>query len=341
MTKYHRIRCVDTGFDDMASDFLLSAAARTLSIKAIYKAGEDAAYDAFRRLRWPETDGEPVCPKCGSLDHYNISTRRRFKCAGCGSQFSVTSGTIFASRKLAFTDLCAGIAIFVNAVKGLSALQLGRDLDVSYKTAFVLAHRLCEALSLETRGATLAGEVEIDGAYFGGTVRPENRKEDRKDRRLKANLSDRRRVVIVMRQRKGRTLTFVAKREAEGVALAKAYVAAGSKVYADEAGHWDDLNATFPDMGRINHTEAYLADGANTNQAESYFARLRRMVSGQHHFVTARYLYQYAAEAAWKEDNRREPNGTAFARVIGLAMASAKSASFCGYWQHRRIVKGA
>ena len=224
----------------MASHFLLSSAARTLSLKAIYKAGEDAAYDTFRRLRWPETDGEPVCPKCGSLSHYNISTRRRFKCADCGSQFSVTSGTIFASRKLAFTDLCAGIAIFVNAVKGLSALQLGRDLDVSYKTAFVLAHKLREALSLETKDATLAGEVEIDGAYFGGTVRPENRKEDRKDRRLKVNLSDARRVVIVMRQRKGRTLTFVAKREAEGVALAETRVAKGTKVYADEATHWDD-----------------------------------------------------------------------------------------------------
>ena len=321
----------------MASHFLLSSAARTLSLKAIYKAGEDAAYDTFRRLRWPETDGEPVCPKCGCLDHYNISTRRRFKCAGCGSQFSVTSGTIFASRKLAFTDLCAGIAIFVNAVKGLSALQLGRDLDVSYKTAFVLAHKLREALALETKDATLAGEVEIDGAYFGGVVRPENRKEDRKDRRLKANLSDGRRVVIVMRERNGRTLTRVVRREAEGVALVEAHVAKGAKVYADEATHWDELEASFPDAGRINHTEAYSADGANTNQAESYFARLRRMVAGQHHFVSARYLAQYATEAAWKEDNRRLPNGAAYASVIRLAMASGVSRAWKGYWQRHEV----
>ncbi|TXM70944.1 IS1595 family transposase [Methylobacterium sp. WL69] len=321
----------------MASHFLLSSAARTLSLKAIYKGGEDAAYQTFKRLRWPLTDGEPVCPACGCLDHYNISTRRRFKCAGCGKQFSVTSGTIFASRKLAFTDLCAAVAIFVNAVKGLSALQLGRDLDVSYKTAFVLAHKLREALSAETAGHGLEGEVEIDGAYFGGVVRPENRKEDRKDRRLKANLSAERRVVIVMRQRNGRTLTFVAKREAEGVALAEQHVAHGSKVYADEATHWDDLEAKFPDAGRINHSEAYSADGANTNQAESFFARLRRTVAGQHHFVTARYLHQYAAEAAWKEDNRRLPNGMAFAQTIRLTMVSPVSRSWKGYWQrHER-----
>ncbi|GJE78651.1 IS1595 family transposase [Methylorubrum suomiense] len=317
----------------MCQHFLLSAKARTLSLKAIYKGGEDKAYDTFKRLRWPETDGEPVCPACGCLDHYDISTRRRFKCAGCGKQFSVTSGTIFASRKLSFMDLCAAVAIFVNAVKGLSALQLGRDLSVSYKTAFVLAHKLREALGAEMKGFGLDGEVEIDGAYFGGHVRPENRKEDRKDRRLKEHQTGERRVVIVMRQRGGRTLTFVRKREAEGVALAKEHIAKGAKVYADEATHWDELHATFPDAGRINHSEAYSADGCNTNQAESYFARLRRMISGQHHFVSSAYLYQYAIEAAWKEDHRRLDNGRAFARTIRLAMVSPVSRAWKGYWQ--------
>lgn len=161
-------------------------------------------------------------------------------------------------------------------------------------------------------------------------MRPENHKADRTDRRLKANLPDDR-CVIVMRQR--RALTFVAKREAEGVTLAEQHVAHGSKVYADEATHWDELAAKFPDAGRINRSLAYSADGANTNQAESFFARLRRMVAGQHDFVTARYFYQYAAEAAWKEDNRRLLNGEAFTCTIGLTMASPVSRTWKGYWQ--------
>ena len=316
----------------VAQHFLLAAEAHTLSLKAIYKGGEDQAYATFRRMRWPETEGAPVCPRCGGLNAYEITTRRKFKCRACGHQFSVTSGTIFASRKMAFVDLCGAICIFVNAVKGLSALQLSRDLSVQYKTAFVLAHKLREALAAEAEGLRLSGEVEIDGLYTGGTVRPENRKEDRKDRRLKANLSDQRRVVIAMRERGGRTLTFVGKREAEGVALARQHVERGSKVYADEATHWDDLDAIFPGAGRINHSEAYSADGANTNQAESFFSRLRRMLVGQHHFVSARYLYQYAAEAAWKEDRRRLSNGEAFHRTIRLAMASPVSRTWKGYW---------
>lgn len=193
----------------MASHFLLSAAARTLSLKDIYKGGEDKAYETFRKLRWSETNGEPVCPKCGCLEPYEIATRRKFKCSACGHQFSVTSGTIFASRKLSFTDLLAAICLFVNASKGMSSVQFSRDLDVQYKTAFVMAHKLREALAAETKHETLDGEVEIDGAYFGGVVRPENRAEDRKDRRMKANQSDRRRVVIALRERTGRTLSCI------------------------------------------------------------------------------------------------------------------------------------
>ena len=169
----------------MAQHFLLSSAARSLSLKEIYKAGEDAAYKAFCDIRWASTDGDAVCPRCGGCDAYTITTRRKFKCRACHHQFSVTSGTIFASRKLDFVDLLAAICLFVSNSKGMSAVQFSRTLSVQYKTAWVLAHKLREALSAEIDGAKLDGEVEIDGAYFGGHIRPENEKSDRKDRRLK------------------------------------------------------------------------------------------------------------------------------------------------------------
>ena len=104
----------------MAQHFLLSAKARTLSIREIYEGGNDNAYETFKRLRWPATDGEPVCPHCGSLAHYTTA-RRRFACKDCRKQYSVTSGTIFASRKMAFVDLLAAICIVTNGAKGISA----------------------------------------------------------------------------------------------------------------------------------------------------------------------------------------------------------------------------
>ena len=126
----------------MAQHFLLSSAARTLSLKSIYAQGEEAAYQHFGRLRWPETNGAPVCPRCRFEEAYKIGTRRKCKCKACHHQFSVTSGTIFASHKLAFMDLLGAIALVANAAKGMSALQLARTIGVSYKTAFVLIHKL-------------------------------------------------------------------------------------------------------------------------------------------------------------------------------------------------------
>lgn len=316
----------------MAQHFLLSAAARTLSLKAIYKAGEDKAYETFCRLRWAETNGEAVCPRCGGLDAYKITTRRRFKCRACSHQFSVTSGTIFASRKMAFVDLLAAICIVTNGAKGISALQLARDLDCQHKTAFVLAHKIREAMASETVGFNLEGEVEVDGAYFGGHIRPENRKEDRKDRRLAEHQTGKRRVVVALRQRKGRTLTAVFHGEDDSVPMIRDRVMPGAVVYADEAAGWDALHGWFT-AKRINHSVAFSDEGACTNQVESYFSRLRRMVGGQHHKVSAQHLHQYAAHAAWLEDHRRMDNGALCHRALGLALAHRQSRTWAGYWQ--------
>jgi transposase-like protein len=316
----------------MTQHFLLSAKARTLSFKAIYAAGEDKAYATFRKFRWPQTDGEPVCPRCGSLDAYALATRRQFSCSGCRHRFSVTSGTIFHGRKLKFVDLLAAICIIVNGAKGISALQLCRDLDVQHKTAFVLAHKLREAIAVETNGTTLDGEVEVDGAYFGGYVRPENKKEDRIDRCLSEHQTGKRRVVVAFRQRKGRTVTHVVRNEGDGVEIAKRIVSRAAVMHADEAPHWDALHDGWK-VHRINHSEAYCRDGACTNQAESFFSRLRKMCEGQHHHVSARHLHQYAAHAAWLEDHRRLDNGALVHRMLGLALGHAKSRDWCGYWQ--------
>jgi hypothetical protein len=263
---------------------------------------------------------------------YIYKTRKLWKCKACAYQFSVTAGTIFASRKLPIRDYLLAIAILCNAAKGTSSLQLARDLDVQYRTAFVLAHKLREALASETKDLTLRGLVEVDGGYFGGHIRPANFAKKRVDRRLAKHQTGKRRVVIVIRERRGRTRTFVVRQEADGIEIVKRVVAKGSVLQADEAAHWDELHAHYETM-RINHKIAYSLDGACTNWAESFIGRLRRMVEGQHHHVSPQYLYQYANHAAWIEDHRRLDNGCLAYRALGLAMACPVSRIWKGYWQ--------
>jgi hypothetical protein len=263
----------------------------------------------------------------------------RWRCKACQKDFSVTSGTLFAFHKMPLRAYLLAIAIFCNEVKGKSMLALSRDLGVQYKTAFVLAHKIREAMAAEVRQSRVGGEgkrAEIDGGYFGGYVKPANRRENRRDRRLRVNQSGKRKVVVVIRERGGNTLPGVFRTEADALAFIRRQVPTGTTLYADEAGSWNDLHSRY-ELHRINHQEAYSLPGeVYTNNAESFFSRLRRAEIGHHHHVAGPYLLRFAQEAAWREDHRRDPNGSQVDRLAALAMRNKPSVDFCGYWQRGR-----
>ena len=175
----------------------------------------------------------------------------------------------------------------------------------------------------------------LDGGYFGGYVKPANHRENRKDRRLARNQSGKRKVVVVIREKGGETLPGVFKSESAAIGWIKSKVAKGTILHADEAPSWNALHSKY-EMMRIDHEDAYSFEGACTNQAESYFARLRRGEMGHYHQIAGDYLLRYAQEAAWREDQRRVSNGDQVKRVVDLALGRKKSVDFCGYWQRHK-----
>jgi len=143
----------------------------------------DAAHKMFCGMRWPDTGGATVCPNCSCAAVYAYRCRRVFKCKARHWQFSATSGTLLTCRKLPFRTLLMAFSPFVNAAKGLSRLQLSRNLGLHAKTAFVLLHKLRCALTSNSAATILTGVVEVDGGWFGGHIRPENHRVARIDRR--------------------------------------------------------------------------------------------------------------------------------------------------------------
>jgi hypothetical protein len=135
-----------------------------------------------------------------------------------------------------------------------------------------------------------------------------------------------------MRERKGRSLPFVFKAEDDAVETIQERVLPGTTVYADEASCWDALHARFATK-RVNHSVAFMDDGVCTNQAESYFSRLRRSQVGTHHHFSPQYLHQYANEMAWREDHRRVANGAQYLMVTRSALGHPVSREWKGYWQ--------
>jgi transposase-like protein len=320
----------------MSQHFLLSAKARTLSLVSVLRMTDLEAETAFRNLRWAA--GKAVCPHCECPTVYECRRPNgalRFRCKACRKDFSITSGTLFAHHKMPLQTYLAAVAIFVNEVKGKSALALSRDLGTQYKTAWVLAHKLREAMASELKGLIIGGVgriAEIDGGYFGGYVKPSNFKENRRDRRLVKNQNGKRQCVVIIRERDGKTLPAVFRTEGEALSFIRNRVAPGTELMADESQAWNDLHGRYA-MKRINHQEAYSLAGACTNGAEEFFSRMRRAEIGHHHHIAGTYLIRYAQEASWREDNRRVHNGAQVSRVASLALAARPSVDFCGYWQ--------
>ena len=310
---------------------------------------DDEAYVQFRAVRW--AGGKPVCPhaECGCDAVYEFKTRRLFKCKKCEKQFTATSGTKLASRKMSFRDILLAIAVFVNGVDGVSACRMSRELSCDYKTAFVVLHKLREpmgSMGLRAKHAAadpkkslpdadrLTGEVEVDGAYFGGHMKKANLAKGRKDMRVS---NPKRRCVVTIRERRpgGRTLTYVVPSESDAVNTVIRVVHPSASVRTDEGPHWGVFKLRFKDWEAVKHKEAYsYGGGIHTNWVESFNGRLRR-AEDVHRHISGIYLPSYANEVAWREDHRRVSNGVQFSLVAGHVAKVPKSERMVGYWQRR------
>src|ERR1700722_4634894 len=282
--------------------FLNTPAARSLSIAQVLRLSDVEAFAMFKSIRFAANGGAEYCPWCGSTKCYTLDeTPIRWKCAACRRKFSLTSGTVLHCRKLSLRDILAVIALWANGVKGTSALQMSRNMNVGAKSIFVMLHKLRESLGATLDDGELVGIVEVDGAYVpkrGPKVA--NKAADRVSRRDTA-----RQVVVVARERDGRARSWVMPSEAAAVPTLRANIASGTEVHAGESPAWNPLHLSYPTK-RINHGQQYVGDnGESVNWAESYFSRLRRCQYGQHHRIGGDLLQAYADECSWRENHRR------------------------------------
>ena len=305
---------------------------------------EDSARARFRAIRWEATNGEPVCPACGGLDHWTLGAGHKWKCVGCRTQFSVTKGTVFESHKLSFRKLLGIVALFANGVLGVAACRLSREVKISYKSAFVLLHRIREAMGRDDPEAMLGGVVEIDGAIFGGSVpRLPNAKElwDKYKSKNKAAARKKRKLIVVMRERQGddpsvpaKVRTFLLSKEGDAIEIARRLVLPDTIMQADFSNQWEPLHLHFKTM-RVNHSEHFSRHGACTNQAESFFQRMRCAERGVHLHISGAHVARYAWELGWREEYRRKSNGDQFDMILGLVARNKPSDTFRGYWRKR------
>lgn len=334
----------------MAGHFLLSPSARNFTIKTVEKMSAEKVHALFAEIRWGG-NGKQTCPMCSTINnHYYLKSRRQWRCRekGCCTTFSVTSGTKFADHKLSLKMILMGMVLYTTNVKGISASAMSRTLGVAYMTAFTLLHKLRESIMENADKTELDELVHIDGAHVSGRkrkprVKVRNAKYQARD---KLPFSDddqhaNRRIVMVMRQvdpsgGTGSIRTIVEVVRAENAEwakkLAKEYIKSGATVMTDESPAYSEFMARYNHQ-TVNHSNMFSTDeGVNNNQAESFFARMRRMVIGQVHRVTPKYMLDYVSEVAWREDVRRTPTSVQVRGLLGMSLKK-RSKWWRGYWQ--------
>ena len=157
------------------AEWHMSREAVSLSVSEVFAWTDWQCLDFMVEARFGGWDAVG-CPHCGTTGkHYWRPIQKRWKCAGCGSTFSVTSGTVFSNRKLPLRTIIAGALLWLNSAAGQPALELKRHLNVAYNTAYVLQHKLREALVRGYNQGPLAGDLEMDGAHQSGRRAAEKR----------------------------------------------------------------------------------------------------------------------------------------------------------------------
>jgi hypothetical protein len=227
----------------------------------------------------------------------------------------------------------------VNSVKGKSALQLSRELGCQYKTAWVLLMKMREAISTRRFRTMLEGEIYIDGKYAGGHIKPENRKEDRVDRRRAENQNFKRLTILTLREKtpfgREQTLTRVIRSEDSNEAweMVKKHVRRGSRLHADEHFSYDDLEG-LQELHRVNHSQEYQTSAGSTQTTSRASSAASSAPTSA--FITAsrcRLRLVRRRDRLARGQPPRVDNGLLLWGMLHKALLRPTSRNLCDYWQ--------
>ncbi len=257
---------------------------------------EEHCRNVLEQLRWPNG---VACTRCGSLHIRRNVTRAIYDCADCGYQFSVLSGTIFHDTHLPLRKWMVAVFLIVESKKGMSANQMKRTLNVSYKTAWYLCHRIRSAM-LEADAPKLTGTVEVDETYVGGKVRG-------KGHGYKGNKT----IVVGVVQRKGKIqLQVVPGNDRETLhGFIREHTAPETEnIYTDDHAAYNGIADENTKHETVNHSaEEWVRGDVHTNSVEGVWSLVKRSIVGSYHQVSAKHLDAYLDEVEWKFNNRENP----------------------------------
>lgn len=266
----------------------------TFQLFALFPDEETARQYLEGRL-WPNG---VICPECKLGERITARKRGYYRCNACKLDFTVRTGTIFERSHVPLHKWVYAMYLLVTARKGISSMQLAKEIGITQKSAWFVLGRLREACG-DTDPEVLRGIVEVDETFVGG--KEGNKHECRK---LKAGRGPvGKTAVLGMRQRGGRVIAKVVESVDINTVQNEIHgsVEAGSTLYTDEHGAYNDMDGLFFRHETVNHGAGEYARGpVSTNSIESVWAVLKRGLHGVYHHASKKHLFRYVDEFTFR-----------------------------------------
>jgi transposase-like protein len=291
-----------------------------MNLSTLSKLTEDQAREKLEAIRWANG---VVCPHCGRVDgHTKLQGKKHrpgvWKCNnGCAKQFTVTVGTVMEGSHLPIRTWLMAFSILCSSKKGVSALQLQRQLGLgSYRSAWHLCHRIRFAMSRNPLKGLLDGIVMVDETFVGGKPRHE------KGVPRKKGPSGKKVAVVALVERGGRVRSWpIADVTAETLKGAiHDNVARSAAIQTDQMMSYRGIGKFF-DGGHetVNHHKfEYVRGDVSTNEAESFFALLKRGITGSFHSVSKQHLHRYCSEFSYRWNERKTTDAARTEKALAL-----------------------
>jgi len=272
-----------------------------------------ACREFLEHLKW---NGSPICPHCGVQEkgHYQIKPKGVFKgmykCMDCRERFTVTVGTMFEGSHIPMRKWFIAIYIFASHKKGISSIQLGKDLGITQKSAWFMLGRLRNSFKEKSK-VKFTGTTQGDETFVGGKNKNRHAHKKVKDSQGRSCkdktpvfglLSDGQVSTAVVPDTKAKTLK----------PIIHAMVEQGAIMVTDEWGAYNGLSKDYQHEVVKHNSGEYVKNNFHTNSLEGFWSLLKRGIFGIYHSVTAKHLNQYCDEFSYRYNTRNISDSSRF-----------------------------
>ncbi len=284
-----------------------------------YFHSEEVCREHLERIRW---NGNPVCPYCASTAKpYRLKNGKTFRCSDkdCRADFSATVGTIFENSKLPLRKWFLAIHIATAHKKGISSLQLHRDLGITQKTAWFVLHRIREMLT-DAQPELLKGTIQIDESYVGPDLKNKHKSERAKLKSKPGRGASKKTMVFgILNDGKVHNQVVLDTKTTTLIPIMESKVEKGSTIVTDGYHIYKRLAANYNHVV-VDHTrDVYVVNGFHTNSIEGYWSQLKRGIYGIYHQVSPKHLHRYCDEFAYRYNTRKTSDSDRFNKSIEKA----------------------